>query len=208
MWNSLYNVLNDAIHSKRVWTAGLAIISLIGSAFFPQRVELVLGVAGIVMALILGDSARPISKTKSESLLVILCGFLLCSSAIAQESDFRPHPVRTYSDGLNVAKAERKPLLVFITQKVCPSCKPARAILDDMRFADELENCIVSTADATTTEGRALMIGKKFTPQIVLFDLRSIESDGSVAKHGIEKVDKPMIVKLLDKLKPQAKPNP
>lgn len=125
-------------------------------------------------------------------------------SCIAVAQDELPNQVYTYSEGLNVAKAERKPLLVFITQKVCPSCKPARAILDDMRFADELDNCIVSTADATTTEGRALMIGKKFTPQIVLFDLRLIEADGSVAKHGIEKVDKPMIVKLLDKLKPQS----
>lgn len=66
MWNSLYNVFNDAIHSKRVWGAGLAIVSLIGSAYFPQRVELVLGVAGIVMALIFGDSIRPIAKEKGE----------------------------------------------------------------------------------------------------------------------------------------------
>lgn len=66
MWNSLYNVLNDAIHSKRVWAAGIGIISLVGTAFFPQRVELVIGVAGIVASLILGDSWRPIARTPIE----------------------------------------------------------------------------------------------------------------------------------------------
>jgi hypothetical protein len=66
MWNSLYNVLNDSVHSKRVWAAAIGVISLIGTAFFPQRVELVLGIAGIVASLILGDSQRPIARTPSE----------------------------------------------------------------------------------------------------------------------------------------------
>jgi thioredoxin-related protein len=128
--------------------------------------------------------------------------FVLAFSSVANaQIDERPDPVRTYAEGLNVAKAERRPLLVFITQKVCPSCKPARLLLDEMRFEEELGNCVVASVDATTTEGRALMIGKKLTPQIVLFDLRTTGKDGTVEKHGIEKVERPMILKLISKLK-------
>lgn len=67
MWQSLYAVFNDAIHSKRVWTAVIAIITLLGTTFFPQRLELVLGIAGIIMALIFGDSIRPIGKPPEDT---------------------------------------------------------------------------------------------------------------------------------------------
>jgi hypothetical protein len=199
MWQSLYAVLNDAIHSKRVWAAVVAVLGLIGNEFFPQRIEMVLGVVGIVMALIFGDSIRPIAKTP-------VVAFLLCSSVCsAQQIDYWGEgiePITNYANGLNIAKAEKRPLMLFMSQKNCPPCKMAWRIFDDMRQDKELGNCVLAEVDATTTEGKALLVGKKLTPQLMILDMRKVEPNGAVDKHATEKVDKPEIQKLLSKLRP------
>lgn len=193
MWQSLYAVINDALHSKRVWAAAVAILGLIGNEFFPQRIEMVLGVIGIVMAMIFGDSIRPIAK----SAVVLLC---LSGFAIAQ--DDYVEPIRNYANGLNIAKAERRPLMLFVTQKNCAPCKTAWRALNEMRDDRELGNCVVAEIDASTSEARALMVGKKLTPQVILLDLRNTDVNGAVQKHAIERVDRPEIQKLLSKLRP------
>ena len=114
--------------------------------------------------------------------------------------DYFPEQVLEYANGLNNAKAERRPLMVFVTQKVCSACKPARKLLEEMRLDGKLGQCVVATVDGTTPEGRALMIGKKFTPQIVVLDFRLQKQEGFIEKHGIEKVDEPTIQKLVDLL--------
>lgn len=137
-----------------------------------------------------------------RSVLMVL---FLSGVAFGQQpvEDFIPETVLEYANGLNNAKAERRPLLVFVTQRSCQPCKPARKLLDEMRLDGRLGKCLIATADATTPEGRAIMVGKKFTPQIVVFDFRKQSADGSVEKHGIEKVDESTIKKLIDKLFPR-----
>lgn len=200
MWESLYKVLTDAIHSKRVWGAVVAIVALVGNEFFPQRIELVLGIVAIVTALIFGDSIRPIAKTPT------VLAFALCSSScLAQQIDYWGEgiePIRTYANGLNVAKAEKRPLMLFMSQKNCPPCKLAWRVFDDMRQDKELGNCVLAEVDATSTEGKALLVGKKRTPQLLILDMRKQEPNGAVEKHATERVDKPEIVKLLAKLRP------
>lgn len=110
-------------------------------------------------------------------------------------------PVRTYENGLNIAKAEKRPLLVFVSQKVCAACKPAYKLLDELRQDNKLGRCVIATVDSTTAEGKALMVGKKLTPQIVLLDLRRVNDNGSVDRYGIETVDEPLLLKLVDRVK-------
>ena len=200
MWQSLYAVLNDAIHSKRVWGAIVAIIALVGNEFFPQRTELVLGVVAIVTALIFGDSIRPIAKPPA------ILAFALCSSScFAQQIDYWGEgiePIYTYANGLNVAKAEKRPLMLFMSQKNCAPCKAAWRVFDSMRQDKELGNCVLAEVDAGTPEAKALMVGKRLTPQLLILDMRKQEPNGAVEKHATEKVDKPEIVKLLSKLRP------
>jgi hypothetical protein len=111
-------------------------------------------------------------------------------------------PIRTYANGLNVAKAEKRPLMVFVTQRACEPCKVAYRIWDGMRQDGALGNCVLSEVDATTSEGKQLMVGKRLTPQLMILDMRKTEPNGAVEKHATEKVDKPEIVKLLNKLRP------
>ncbi len=136
----------------------------------------------------------------------MLIALLLCSTCNAQAIDFWGEgiePITTYSNGLNIAKAEKRPLMLFLSQKNCEPCKAAYRVFDAMRQDKELGNCVLAEVDATTTEGRALMVGKKLTPQMLILDMRKQEPNGAVEKHATEKVDKPEIVKLLAKLKRQ-----
>ena len=130
--------------------------------------------------------------------MLLVLGGVACGQQPVE--DFIPETVLEYANGLNNAKAERRPLLVFITQRSCQPCKPARKLLDEMRLDGRLGKCLIAIADATTPEGRAIMVGKKFTPQIVILDFRQQLADGSIEKHGIEKVDEPTIKKLIDKI--------
>lgn len=126
---------------------------------------------------------------------------LLTGIALAQGFWDEPiEPVLTYENGLNVARAEQRPLLVFATQKVCAACKPAYRILDSMRQDNKLGRCVIATVDGTTKEGRDLMIGKKLTPQIVLLDFRKRDANGAIDRYAIETVDEPLILKLLSKV--------
>jgi len=134
----------------------------------------------------------------------IIIALLLCTTCNAQAFDFwgeNIEPVRTYANGYNVAKTEKRPLMLFLTQKNCPPCKEAWRVFDEMRQDKELSNCVLSVVDATTTEGKALMVGKKLTPQLVILDMRKVEQNGAVERHATEKVDKPEILKLLEKLR-------
>jgi hypothetical protein len=135
----------------------------------------------------------------------ILFALLLCTTCNAQAIDYWGEgiePVYNYANGLNVAKAEKRPLMLFMSQKSCPECKVAWRVFDSMRQDKELSNCVLAEVDATTPEGRALMVGKRLTPQLLILDMRKQEPNGAVVKHATEKVDKPEIVKLLSKLRP------
>jgi predicted nicotinamide N-methyase len=132
------------------------------------------------------DSMRPIT---------LILYLLMPCVAIAQ--DDRLQPIRPYAEGLNIAKSDRRPLLVFVTQKVCQPCKLAKVLIEDMRYAKKLGDCVVVSIDATTPEGRAIMVGKKQTPQLVLFDLRQVDVDPKKPGLGIERIDEPTVLKLL-----------
>ncbi|MGK3946634.1 hypothetical protein ABK046_50775, partial [Streptomyces caeruleatus] len=64
-------------------------------------------------------------------------------------------------------------------------------MFDAMRQDKELGNCVLAEVDATTTEGKALLVGKRLTPQLIVLDMRKVEPNGAVDKHATEKVDKP-----------------
>jgi hypothetical protein len=133
--------------------------------------------------------------------------FLMCSSSCFAQVDFWDEgiqPVYTsYASALNVARAENKPLMLFVTQKACIPCRSAWRVVDAMRQDRELGRCVLATIDASTSEAKALMVGKRLTPQIIVLDLRNEDENGVVEKHAIEFVDKTMVQKLLTRLKPR-----
>jgi hypothetical protein len=135
----------------------------------------------------------------------LICLLVLSSTCYAQQVDFWGadvlEPVRTYANGLNVAKAEKRPLMIFVTQKNCPPCKIAWRVFDAMRQDGELGNCVLSEIDSSSIEAKALMVGKRLTPQLMVLDMRKADANGAVDKHVTERVDKPEIVKILEKLR-------
>ena len=134
----------------------------------------------------------------------VIIALLLCTTCHAQAIDFWGEgiePITTYANGLNIARAEKRPLMLFMSQKNCPPCKAAWRVFDDMRQDKELGNCVLAEVDATTTEGKALLAGKKLTPQLIVLDMRKQEPNGAVEKHATEKVDRHEIIKLLSKIR-------
>jgi hypothetical protein len=135
----------------------------------------------------------------------LILALLLCTTCNAQQVDFWGgdvlEPVRTYANGLNVAKAEKRPLMIFVTQKNCPPCKVAWRVFEAMRQDGELGNCVLSEIDSSSTEAKSLMVGKRLTPQLLILDMRNPGVNGAVERHATENVDKPEIAKLLSKLR-------
>jgi len=82
-----------------------------------------------------------------------------------------PEPIRTYADGYALAKSQQRPLLVLVTQKVCPPCKVAKTLLESMRAKRELADCVVVEIDSGDPVARSLMVGRRLSPQLILVNI-------------------------------------
>lgn len=77
--------------------------------------------------------------------------------------------VRTYSDGYAIAKAEHRPLLVFVSGKNCGPCKVLkRDVLEPMRLAKQLGDCVIVEVDGESAQGAAVT-KIRVVPQVIAF---------------------------------------
>ncbi len=137
----------------------------------------------------------------------IVCVLVLTSTANAQDFfAWKPQwlhrsdvdyvePIRNYADGYNVAKAERRPILMFVTQKACAPCRLAKALIEDMRAEHALADCVLVQVDSGDDVARKLMVGRRFAPQLIL--VQELDKPPYV----IETITRANIVLLLQRLK-------
>ena len=95
---------------------------------------------------------------------------LLTSGASAQEfymSD--TGRICSYVEGSVIAKAEGRPMLILIKQKVCPPCVVARDVLKQLQRDKLLRNYVIVEVMNTEPKSKELMVGIT-TPQMFLLD--------------------------------------
>jgi len=116
-------------------------------------------------------------------------------------------PIRTYADGYNVAKVEQRPLMILVTQKVCPPCRVAKKLLEDMRSEHALGDCVLVEIQASDVEARGLMVGKQLSPQLIVLDIANIGKNNAASRYALEKITRDNIGMMLAQL-PEKIANP
>ncbi len=107
-----------------------------------------------------------------RTLIVLL---LLSTLAHSQDSlgircdESTAEPFRNYSDGYAISTAEHRPLLVFVSGKTCPPCKALkRDVLEPMRLARQLGDCVLVEVDGESAQGMAVT-KIRVVPQVFAF---------------------------------------
>lgn len=108
--------------------------------------------------------------------LAVLILAVIASFACGQDSNSCDiERFETYTDALDIAKQQERPMLILLTAKWCPACKLfAKDVLRPMRDAGELKPLVYFELDIDDypTESRSLMEGNRI-PQLVIYDLKN-----------------------------------
>ena len=116
---------------------------------------------------------------------------------LAQDDPTRCDRVTTYGEALRIAKAEHRPLMVFITTKGCAPClKAKRDVIDPMVAADLLGGSVLVEVDIISEEGRALR-RTLYAPQLMVFHDRNGEP---VRSHIDGTITKELVTRLVDRI--------
>lgn len=108
-------------------------------------------------------------------------------------------PIRSYANGLNVAKAEQRPLMILVTQKLCPPCRIAKRLIEDMRAEHALGDCVLVELQSSDAEAKALMVGN-YAPQLIVLDMANPGAKNAVGRYQASPITREKIADTVDGL--------